>query len=100
MQIFKQLKNKAMRKLEFNGAICGETITLVQVQKRTAEKLFNSGKKIHIQSSNFHPFGVWSQCIEINNKDGDSFESVVNSFEYYNCNNEAGKYAVFYKRIK
>lgn len=89
-----------MRKLNFTGTFYGEVITIEQVQKRTAEKLFNSGETIYIQSSNFHPFGVWSQCIEINNKNGDSFESAVNSFEYYNCNNEAGKYAVFYKRIK
>lgn len=100
MQIFKQFKNKDMRKLEFNGAICGEVITIERIQKKTAEKLFNSGETIYVQSSNFHPFGAWSQCVEINNKNGDSFESAVNSFEYYNCNNETGYYATFYKRVK
>ena len=90
-----------MRNLIFTGTYYGEKITLEQVQKRTAKKLFNSGETIYIQSSNFHPFGVWSQCIEVNNKDGETFDSIVNSFEYYNCNNnETGKYATFYKRIK
>lgn len=88
-----------MRNLEFTGKYFGEVITIKQIQKRTAKKLFDSGETIYIQNSNFHPFGVWSQCIEINNKDGDSFESIVNSFEYYNCNSETGYYATFYKRI-
>ena len=88
-----------MRKLIFTGDYYGEMITIEQVQKRTAKKMFQAGETVYVQSSNFHPLGVWSQCIEINNKNGDSFESVVNSFEYYNCNNEAGKYAVFYKRV-
>ena len=90
-----------MRNLQFTGIYGEETITIEQVQKRTAKKMFNSGETIYMQSSNFHPFGVWSQCIGISNKKGNSFESAVNAFEYYNCNNnETGKYAVFYKRIK
>ena len=89
-----------MRKLNFSGTFYGEKITIEQIQKRTAKKLFNSGETVYIQSSNFHPFGVWSQCIEIDNKNGESFEFIVNSFEYYNCNSETGCYATFYKRIK
>lgn len=89
-----------MRNLTFTGTFYGETITIVQVQKRTAKKMFNNGETIYLQSSNFHPFGVWSQCIDINNKNGETFNSVVNAFEYYNCSNETGKYATFYKRIK
>lgn len=89
-----------MRNLSFSGKYFGEEITLTQIQKRTAKKMFQDGETVYIQSSNFHPFGVWSQCFEIDNKNGDSFESIVNSFEYYNCNNVAGKYAVFYKRVK
>lgn len=88
-----------MRNLNFTGRYYDEMITIEQVQKRTAKKLFDSGETIYIQSSNFHPFGVWSQCFDIDNKNGETFESIVNSFEYYNCSNEAGKYANFYKRI-
>lgn len=89
-----------MRKLNFSGTYYGETITIEQIQKRTAKKLFDSGETVYMQTSNFHPLGVWSQCIEIDNKSGETFESVVNSFEYYNCSNEAGLYTTFYKRIK
>ena len=90
-----------MKNLQFTGNFYGEIITIVQIQKRTAKKMFQAGETIYIQSSNFHPFGVWSQCIDINNKSGETFESIVNSFEYYNCNDsETGLYTTFYKRIK
>lgn len=89
-----------MRNLNFTGTYNGEKITLEQVQKRTAKKLFDSGETIYVQNSNFRPFGPWSQRIEITNKNGETFESIVNSFEYYNCNSETGYYATFYKRIK
>ena len=90
-----------MRNLEFTGNLYGERITIKQVQKRTAKKLYESGETIYLQSSNFHPFGVWSQCHDIkkdiDNKD--SFDSIINAFEYYNCSAETGLYATFYKKI-
>lgn len=90
-----------MRNLEFTGSFYGERITIVQIQKRTAKKLFESGETICITACNMNPFGVWSQCIDIkkdiDNKD--SFDSIVNAFEYYNCSNETGLYATFYKKI-
>ena len=90
-----------MRNLQFTGIYYGETITIKQIQKRTARKLYESGETIYLQSSNFHPFGVWSQCIDIKKdiNNSDSFDSVINAFEYYNCNNETGLYATFYKKI-
>ena len=90
-----------MRNLTFTGDFYGETITIEQVQKRTAEKLFNAGETIFLQSCNMRPFGVWSTCHDINKEraDGDTFESIVNSFEYYNCSAETGLYTTFYKRI-
>ena len=91
-----------MRNLQFTGKMYGETITLKQVSKATARKLFDSGQSVYLQSSNFHPFGVWSNAIDINKSQDESttFESRVNNFEYYNCaNNETGKYATFYQSI-
>ena len=90
-----------MRNLQFTGNFYGETITIKQIQKRTARKLFEAGEVIYLQSSNFHPFGMWSQCMDIK-KDIDnnvSFDSIVNNFEYYNCSNKQGLYASFYKKI-
>ena len=93
-----------MRNLQFSGTIYGEQVTIIQVQKRTAKKLFNNGETIYLQSSNFHPFGVWSRCLDTNKNNinciDHNFETIVNEFEYYNCqNNETGKYTTFYKKI-
>jgi len=90
-----------MRNLIFTGEYYGETITIQQVQKRTAKKLFDAGETIYMQACNMRPFGVWSTCYELNKEKegGSTFESIVNSFEYYNCTAETGLYATFYKRI-
>lgn len=87
-----------MQNLQFTGKLNGEQITIKQVQKRTAKKLFNSGVTVYIQTSNFVPFGFWSNCFDINiNKNFDAkFETYINEFQYYNCNSEAGLYTHFY----
>ena len=93
-----------MRNLQFTGKLYNETVTITQVQKRTAKKLFEAGETIYLQSSNFHPFGVWSRCLDTNKDNinciGSTFETLVNEFEYYNCTcNETGKYTNFYKKL-
>lgn len=86
----------------FSGMLYGEHITLKRISKRTAKKMFEQGKTIFLQSSNFKPFGVWSQAIEINNQKDCflsgvyGFEQYVKSFEYYNCSYQQGYYASFY----
>lgn len=85
-----------MRNLIFTGNYFGEVITIKQVSRTTAKKLFNGGQRIFIQSSNFVPFGVWSNAIELN-KEYD-FEEQCNNFKYYNCSNsETGLYITYYK---
>jgi len=92
-----------MRNLSFNGKLYGVNLNIVQIQKRTAKKFFDSGETIYLQSSNFHPFGFWSTCVEcnkININSNDPFENIVSSFEYYNCiNKETGLYTTFYKSL-
>ena len=85
-----------MRNLEFSGMYGLEYITLKQVSKPTAKKLFNSGQRVFLQSSNFLPFGVWSTALELNNAYG--FTIATNEFERYNCiNSQTGKYVTYYK---
>ena len=98
-----------MRNLEFTGNLYGEHLTIKQVSKPTAKKLYKQGKTVFLQSCKFHPIGVWSNAMPMNIKDGDikpnwaesdtKFENRVNSFEYYNCSNEQGQYAHFYVAI-
>lgn len=114
-----------MRNIQASGQLYGEQVTVKQISKRKAEKLFIEGKTVYLQSSNMHPFGVWqSLCpiqfdlsrkessIELNNKlaaqnlplstledEKGQFEYLVNSYQWYNCDNERGKYANFYANI-
>ena len=89
-----------MRNLKFSGNLYGTFVYLEQVSKRKAEKLWSEGRTIYMQSSNFHPLGVWSQAHEIQKTEENNpedFEKIVNAFTYYNCiTSQTGKYATFY----
>ena len=91
-----------MRTINYNGK------EYQQIQKRTAERLFNEGWLINIISCNANPNSPWINgfyelSIELLSKHDDyipeydnDFKKHVNSYEYYNCNSELGKYAHFY----
>ena len=92
-----------MLNIQATGSLYGKQITIQQISKVAAKKLFEAGTEIYLQTSNFAPFGIWQNIFPVI-KDTDptnptKFESIVNSFTYYNCNNETGKYAHFYKAI-
>lgn len=84
-----------MREIRYNGK------TYKQVQKRTAEKLFNQGKQINLISCKADPNSPWINGFHpIDNKsyesDPNAFNRIVTSYEIYNCNSELGMYASFY----
>ncbi len=95
-----------MLNIQATGKLYDKVITIKQISKRTAKKLFESGNEIYLQSCKMYPFGVWQNVCPIkkdidytNQFNATSFESVVNNFEYYNCDSERGKYSHFYKAI-
>lgn len=79
----------------------GNGVVYHQIYKKEAHKLYDEGNEIVCCPSKLRPFGFWNvQCV-ISQKNycdfaEDSFDKAVNSFEFYNCNNETGKYASFY----
>lgn len=91
-----------MRELEFNCNI------YKQVQKRTAKRLFDERKTIYVISCNANPNSQWINgfyelSLELLEQKDDyikeydsDFQKHVNTYEYYNCNSELGKYAHFY----
>ena len=85
--------------MTFTGKLYGELITIERISKRAARKLYDSGETVYLQSCKFHPFGVWSQVMDITNSCDLTFDAMVNSFEYYNCSYEQGYYASFYKKL-
>lgn len=67
-----------------------------RINKRVARKLFNEGKTLWITACNMRPeCGLLMNAGTYENELTD-FDTFVNSFTYYNCNNETGRYPAFY----
>lgn len=70
---------------------------LVRIKnKGTARKLFRQGQVIHLFPCKVNIHSPWWDAVRISQEDGDTFDHLVNSFEYYNCNHETGYYAHYY----
>ena len=67
-----------------------------RISKRTAKKLYEMGEPVLFCPVNLIPGGVWGNGCIITKQEGRTFEQVLNAFEFYNCNNETGKYTAFY----
>jgi hypothetical protein len=78
--------------------------SFVKINKNKARRLFNKGITIFLLPCNVRINNVWMIPLEINNKEINEFinidityfDSIVNNFEYYNCNSELGNYTHFY----
>lgn len=84
-----------MRNYEFN--VNGST--LKRIDKKRARKAYNNGLTVLFCPVNINPLSPWRLAIpEHKALDGqaETFEKLCNAFEYYNCNNETGKYIAFY----
>lgn len=116
-----------MHNIQCTGTMYGETLTVQQISKPAARKLFTAGGQIYAQTSNYRPFGIWQSlcCVtRLNEEDAESnkkhydwcvahgyklpiytpdadgqFNEFCDGFESYNCDNERGRYIHFYKRI-
>ena len=115
-----------MKNIQATGLLYNENITIKQISKTSALKLFKSGEFIYLQSSNMYPFGIWqSVCpIEFNVDNYNSsleyynyckdsnlplpllhdheyqFNDICSNFKYYNCDRERGLYIHYYIKIK
>lgn len=80
-----------MIKIEYNG--------YKRINKAMARRLFNNGTPVYILPCKVRLDNAWFKpaMINRNNLDNESFEKIINAFEYYNCSyNELGKYASYY----
>ena len=72
-----------------------------RISKAAARRLWNNGENFIIVPCKCSPCGLGSLYTETDltteQRDGVDFDKFVNSFEFYNCNNEMGKYSAFYK---
>ena len=72
-----------------------------RITKTTAKKLFNAGKTIALLPCKANPLSIWFSFYPLNKNSVEhytdkSFDLFVNNFEYYNCNNQTGRYTAFY----
>lgn len=68
----------------------------VRVTKKTARAAYNAGLTIMMCPEKMRPFTPWHLEAYVDKKSGCDFNFTVNSFEYYNCNSETGRYSAFY----
>lgn len=78
----------------------GKTYKLQQVSRRTAKKAYNKGEIVFLQSCKMRWGNVWQRPCPISRNIsyniGNSFESVVANYIYYNCDNERGIYPNYF----
>jgi hypothetical protein len=69
-----------------------------RIRKDVARRLFNNGRIIYLTPSKVAPndSGPWIRPYAINNRAGQDFDAIVNSFEFYNCCYELGYYTSFW----
>ena len=70
---------------------------LIRVQRRTAKRLFEEGNEVFITPHKMRFSAQWNPPRSIAAVRSESkFDDIVNSFIYYHCNTETGKYPSFY----
>lgn len=72
-----------------------------RVSKRRAKSAYNAGHDVIITPVYADPFNMWRPHARISNKRrwgvDVTFDSIVNEYEYYNCNSaELGRYPAYY----
>lgn len=68
-----------------------------RVDKRVARKAYKAGAVVGLVPCQSSICSMWVNSIDVRNGSNDvDFDTIVNKFEYYNCNMELGKRAAYY----
>lgn len=68
-----------------------------RINKTTARKLYNEHKDFWITACNMRPeCGILIGSSSFERMTETPFDTMVNSFTYYNCDNERGRYPAYY----
>ena len=68
-----------------------------KITKVAARKLYNEGKEFWITSCNMRPeTGILIGSTSFERMADIPFDTMVDSFTYYNCDNERGRYPAYY----
>ena len=70
---------------------------IVEISKVKAGKLYNQGAEIFLQSKNMPFDNAWQSAYSIKkSNEENTFDGIVNSYIYYNCDSERGKTPKYY----
>ena len=68
-----------------------------KITKVTARKLYNEGKEFWITACKMRPeAGILIGSLSFERMADIPFDTMVDSFSYYNCDNERGRYPAYY----
>lgn len=68
-----------------------------RINKAVARRLYNEGKSFWITACNMRPeCGIYIGSLSFERMTDTPFDTMVNMFEYYNCDNERGRYPAYY----
>ena len=85
-----------MRNYSFeNGGKTWERVT-----KKQARAAYDSGFTVLFCPVKMRLFTPWHLEAYVDKSCGREFNTEVNSFEYYNCNSETGRYTAFYIQVE
>ena len=79
-----------------------------QLTIKKAEKAYNECKNVWLHSCNMRVINHWLYSCSISKKQtedkaftcGSTLKQVVNNFKYQNCDNERGKYHIFFIEVE
>ena len=72
------------------------TVFIQRVNKTTARKAYEAGKRVYAYPCNVNPESCWyAPCLWLEKEEND-WDKAINYFIYYNCNKEVGKYLAYY----
>jgi hypothetical protein len=77
---------------------------VIQINKRKAKKLYNAGYEILLHPCKMAFEGHWQRpssiSMDIYPTHENQFEQWVDSFEYYNCNSDMGRYPRYFVQAR
>jgi len=93
-----------MKNIVVTGNLYGNMKTLKQINKIEAKRLYSEGITVFLQSSNHIPFQPYQNVCPTSNhlfntSIDSTFEIQCESYLYYNCDTERGRYLHYFKII-
>lgn len=74
-----------------------KTMELIKINKVAAKGFYLQGKTIYLLPCKCSPDGLWVKPYAINKDNDGDFETLINSYTYYNCSNyELGRRCSYY----